>query len=328
MPASASSPASRIARSIGSTGSRWLASTANSTSWCTDSSRASGPSPASATERSPTQAAAMRIRLVVSVPVLSTHSTVAAPSISSAGTRRVSTRRCPIRQAPRLRKIVSTTGSSSGSSAMAVVTPTSRPLSQSSRVDAYTTATSRLSAAPAIATRRTTRAVSRCTRVGSGTRCSSALPMRPSSVRMPVASTRARPLPCTTIVPENSHGRSSPPGAPMRAPDSSATGALRTVTDSPVRRDSSTVTFMPDNSMASAGTRSPSASSIRSPGTTSRPATRTRRPSRITSARGLDRSRNASSARSVRRCCTRVMPITSTTKPSSIAASPGSPSSR
>jgi hypothetical protein len=70
----------------------------------------------------------------VSVPVLSTQSTVAAPSVSMAGTRRVSTWRCDNRHAPSARKIVSTTGNSSGSVAIARVRPASRPCSQSPRV--------------------------------------------------------------------------------------------------------------------------------------------------------------------------------------------------
>ena len=45
---------------------------------------------------------------------MSTQRTVAAPSVSMAGMRRVSTRLREIRQAPRARKIVSTTGNSSG----------------------------------------------------------------------------------------------------------------------------------------------------------------------------------------------------------------------
>ena len=65
-----------------------------------------------------------------------------------------------------------------------------------------------------------------------------------------------------------------------------------------------------------------------SPRATSRPATRRRTPPRMTSARGLDRSRRASSARSVRRSWMMVMAMTTKTKPSSINASPGDPISR
>ena len=62
-----------------------------------------------------------------------------------------------------------------------------------------------------------------------------------------------------------------------------------------------------------------------SPRTTSRPAIRFCRPSRITSARGLERSLRASKARSVRRSWTMVMPMTTKTKPKSIRASLNSP---
>ena len=71
------------------------------------------------------------MRFSVSVPVLSTHSTVAAPSISIAGMRRVSTPCREMRQAPSARNTVSTTGNSSGRIAMASVRPASTPSSQS-----------------------------------------------------------------------------------------------------------------------------------------------------------------------------------------------------
>ena len=81
----------------------------------------------------------------VSVPVLSTHRTVAAPSISTAGIRRVSTRLREIRQAPSARKIVSTTGNSSGRMAMAIAMPARNPCFQASapppRVSAKATTT-------------------------------------------------------------------------------------------------------------------------------------------------------------------------------------------
>ena len=64
---------------------------------------------------------------MVSVPVLSTHRTVAAPRVSTAGMRRVSTRLREMRQAPRARNTVSTTGNSSGSVAMAREMPASSP---------------------------------------------------------------------------------------------------------------------------------------------------------------------------------------------------------
>ncbi len=74
------------------------------------------------------------MRFCVKVPVLSTHNTVVAPSSSTAGRLRVSTLSRARRQAPRPKKMVSTTGSSSGRMAIAKVSPASRPCSQSPRV--------------------------------------------------------------------------------------------------------------------------------------------------------------------------------------------------
>ena len=70
------------------------------------------------------------MRFIVNVPVLSTHTTVADPSVSITGGRRVSTCCCDIRQAPKARNTASTTGNSSGSMAMAVAMPASTPSSQ------------------------------------------------------------------------------------------------------------------------------------------------------------------------------------------------------
>jgi hypothetical protein len=113
--------ASCNAFSIGSTGSCPLANIAadkTSLRRCPD---------ASTTSRT-------AIRFMVRVPVLSTHSTVAEPSISMAGTRRVSTRLRDIRQAPNARKIVRTIGNSSGTSEIASARPANTPFSQFPRV--------------------------------------------------------------------------------------------------------------------------------------------------------------------------------------------------
>ena len=210
---------------------------------------------------------------------------------------------------------------------MANVMPTNSPPSQSPRVAPYTTATTSARASPITATRRTTRRVSRCVRVCSSSRPARACPIRPISVRAPVASTRARPFPCTTSVPEKTKGESSPPGRDISAMVPGA-DVFATETDSPVSKDSSTARFVPDKTTASAGTRSPSLRMIASSRTTSRPAIRFCCPPRTTKARGLDRSRNASRARSVLRCWYKVRPITTNTKPRSIDASLASPSSR
>ena len=71
------------------------------------------------------------MRLAVSVPVLSTHNTVVAPSNSTAGMLRASTFSRASRHAPRPRNKVSTTGSSSGRIAMANVKPANTPCNQS-----------------------------------------------------------------------------------------------------------------------------------------------------------------------------------------------------
>jgi hypothetical protein len=70
---------------------------------------------------------------MVSVPVLSTQRADAAPSISIAATRRVSTRLRDIRQAPSARNTVKTTGSSSGRIAIARVRAARKPRNQSPR---------------------------------------------------------------------------------------------------------------------------------------------------------------------------------------------------
>ena len=123
----------------------------------------------------------------VRVPVLSTQRTVAAPSVSIAATRRVSTWRCDNRHAPSARKIVSTTGNSSGSVAIASVMPASRPWSQLPRVRPYTTTTTAQRLAPRTARRRTSWFVSRSIAVASGSSVCKARPILPSSVFRPVA---------------------------------------------------------------------------------------------------------------------------------------------
>ncbi len=174
----------------------------------------------------------------------------------------------------------------------------------------------------------TRRRVCSCRRGVSVSSDRSDCPILPISVRIPVDVTSAMPLPRTTSVPENTKGRSSPPvcGGPASAGEGSA--CLRTGTDSPVSSDSSSSRSSHCTTVASAATRSPSESTIRSPRTTSRPAMRMRPPSRITSARGLVRSRSDSSTRSVRASCTMVTAMEKDANTSSSSASPISPSAK
>ncbi|CAB4929590.1 unannotated protein [freshwater metagenome] len=71
---------------------------------------------------------------IVRVPVLSTQTTVADPRVSMTGGRLVRTFLRDMRQAPRARNTVRTTGNSSGSIAIAVAMPASAPSSQLPRV--------------------------------------------------------------------------------------------------------------------------------------------------------------------------------------------------
>ena len=158
---------------------------------------------------------------------------------------------------------------------------------------------------------RTSRRVCACSRGGSVSSVLSDWPILPISLRVPVAITSAIAVPRTTSEPENTHGQIVAAGPPAFGRPAPARAILRTGTDSPVSSDSSVCRSLASTSTASAGTRSPSASTRRSPRTTSRPAMRLRSPSRMTSARGLVRSRSASSTRSVRLSCTTVITIDS-----------------
>jgi len=88
-----------------------------------------GVSPAFLTSYSlsPTHTAATVMRFSVSVPVLSTHIIVAAPSVSMTAARRTKTFRCASRHAPMAIKTARTIGNSSGSKAIASVIPASAP---------------------------------------------------------------------------------------------------------------------------------------------------------------------------------------------------------
>ena len=176
------------------------------------------------------------IWLRVSVPVLSTHRTVVAPSSSTAGMLRVSTFCLDRRHAPSPRKMVSTTGNSSGRMAIASVSPASKPVSQSPRVRPHPSANAAAIASPTTATRLTTSEVSRWMGVSPTVMPPSEAPMRPRALRAPVATTRHCAVPWVTRVPAKQRLAD---GSEGKAP---ACGAcLRTGTDSPVRSDSSTL---------------------------------------------------------------------------------------
>lgn len=207
------------------------------------------------------------------------------------------------RQLPSARNTVSAIGNSSGSMAMPNAMPASRPCTQSPPRSPCHSTSSPLPASASVPNSRTSWRRLRCNGVAAGSIAASDAPMRPTCVPPPVALTSARPWPVVTRVPAYTCGRSSPPGGPAAAAASAASeGRLRTGTDSPVSRDSSTVSDWAWRSTASAATRSPSPSTIQSPGTISRVATRRTWPARSTRVCGVASSRRASSARSPRRC--------------------------
>ena len=131
------------------------------------------------------------MRFSVRVPVLSTHSTETAPSVSIAARRRVSTCRCASRHAPMAGNTVITTGSSSGSSDIASAIPASRACSQWPSVTPSSSTSTVLRAAASMAKRRASNAAWR--RKGESARSSvrKDMPMTPIWLRAPVAATRA-----------------------------------------------------------------------------------------------------------------------------------------
>ena len=142
------------------------------------------------------------MRFSVSVPVLSVHKMVADPSVSIADARRVSTPTLPIRHAPIARNTVSTTGNSSGNIDMPIAMPASTASIQPPRSSPYSTTTSTATAPPPTAHQVTIRVVSRRSRGASVSSVPSDSPILPISLRGPVASTRAIPLPRATSEPE------------------------------------------------------------------------------------------------------------------------------
>ena len=166
---------------------------------------------------------------------------------------------------------------------------------------------------PMIASRRVSTAISVRKGDDSSSISTNERPIPPSLVRAPVPVTRMSPCPRTIRVP--AYTCPSP-------------GNLSTASDSPVSMDSSAASSWACSTAPSAATRSPSVRIRMSSRTTSRPANRTGAPSRIASARGLERSRRACRDFSVRRSCRMVMVMMMATKPSRTTASRASPMAR
>ena len=101
--------------------------------------------------------------------------------------------------------------------------------------------------------------------VGSSLTALSNFAMAPISVAMPVAVTTAKPVPCATAVPLNTMFNRSP----SATASGSGSAFFRTASLSPVRGASSTRSDAACVNRASAPTASPSASTSRSPTTSS-----------------------------------------------------------
>ena len=153
------------------------------------------------TSRPPVQTRTTDISPDVSVLVLSVQTTVVEPSVSTAGSLRTSACRLAMRRIPTASAIVATAGSASGTAATASAMPvsTTRPNGAPWIAPnvATTAATTRVS--------QTRRWPSASSRRSSGVRSSgidpTSVPMRPTSVAAPVATTTARPVPTATVVP-------------------------------------------------------------------------------------------------------------------------------
>lgn len=280
--------------------SRTLASAAIRRTACRPAS-ASAP-PAARLLRSPSCRPATAIRLQVSVPVLSTHSTVVVPSASMAWGWRVSTLTFASLQAPRASMTVQTTANSSGTSDIASVRPTRAPAVQEPSRQTNAPVARMQTEMPSTATRPASRVSSSCRRLARGVMLDSEPPMRPSAVAAPVAVTSATPSPCTIKVPAKS--------VSQPAAEPSDTSSFATGTDSPVSSDSSARTPCASTRLASQASRSPSLSKSRSPTTRSWLEIRWITPSRTTALRGLDRACRASSTCWVRSSWYTAMPTT------------------
>ncbi len=233
---------------------------------------------------------------LVSVPVLSLHRMSMLPKSSMAARCLTITFCRAMRTAPCARVTVVIIGRNSGVSPTASATA-NRNDSSGGRCRAKlasSTKSTRNSTVRMIST--ANRASPRWNSVSGGW-VDSCAAMSPNAVAGPVATTTAVAVPLTTDVPRKTVLRAS---AAWRAPGGRSPASFSTGSDSPVRAASWTWRSRVAVRRASAGTRSPAARWMTSPGTSSRRGISTRRPSRSTLAVGATCSRSRSAARSDR----------------------------
>ena len=251
--------------------------------------------------------------VAVNVPVLSTHRTVTAPSDSTRSPMRARTLRRDRRHAPSARNIVTTTGIWSGG------LPSPRSSRRGTLRDALRAPGPRPPRRQGRARRPPSqeRAPSGPSRAGE---TSSPLSIGDEGARRCGPSPwRARrvdeaPAPRAASVPDQTNGRSSPPGRGGASPSPPRASSRERIR--PVRSDSSTESDDAWRSLRVGQGRGPLPRSATTSPTRTRPRARgsaSRAPPRTTSARGLARSRSASRARSVLPACQRERPTTAPT---------------
>ena len=148
----------------------------------------------------------MVISFLVSVPVLSEQMTDVDPSVSTDDSFFTIARRAAIRCTPSASTTDRIAGNPSGTAATAIDTPSSNtstrwPADSESEVISTAPTTTAAMATTTSPSSRPSRAISRCSGVGSSTVRASSPAICPISVCIPVAVTTARPTPWLTAVP-------------------------------------------------------------------------------------------------------------------------------
>ena len=239
------------------------------------------------------------ILFLVRVPVLSEQMTVHPPRLSTAPSRRMTAREDAMRCTPSARMTVTTAPMPSGMAATATATALMR-LSKKLTLPAKREARKRAAAMEMTVNVMTfpSRAMVLSRGAGAGLLLCRRRAILPISVSMPQAVTRQRALPLTQKVPRCAVLARAESAARLTTQSYFLTALL-----SPVSMDSSQRKFSADKTRQSAGTRSPSSSSMTSPGTSVSASTLTTRPPRTAFASQAESFFNFSMAASARYCC-------------------------
>ena len=250
------------------------------------------------------------MRFCVRVPVLSEQIKVTEPKVSTEGRRRTRAFSDTMRRAPSASNTVTTAGNASGIAATARLTAV-RIISTGSSPRRTPTQNTRPQMAITARANRLPKAARRiCKGVLRSPSRSSRPATLPSSVAMPVATTRPRPRPWVAVVPLNAMFNRSPSAWAIPV---SVEACFSTVTDSPVRADSSILSWAISISRKSAGIWLPASSNTISPGTSVLAATTCGCPSRNTVAWVAASCWRAAMALSARQVCTKPIQALSST---------------